>query len=213
MNGYKGDEKDRKLMIPVAAIFMSVVALVGIGYAAVSTSVSNEDNDVGTSVLEIDLFKGTDSKTKVTDYVFDAGTIPYSINTVTEDGGSGTAESKKTYSLEAGNEVVLSEENLCLGLVGDTNGGSYNVTVTVSDSSTSSCFDSFKLYVGTSDTEGTVVSSTGTVVSMPFTSDKSNSYVAIKLVGVTAALSGEYTGNGLPETPTLDVKFTYTPIE
>lgn len=212
MNDYKGDEKNRKLMIPVAAIFMSVVALVGIGYAAVSTSVSNEDNDVGTSVLEIDLFKGTD-KTKVTDYAFDAGSVPYSINTVTNDGGSGTAVSEKTYSLEANNEVVLSEENLCLGLVGDKNGGSYNVTVTVSQSPTSSCFGSFKLYVGTSDTEGTVVSSTGTVVSMPFTSDGTNSYVAIKLVGVTAALSGNYTESSLPETPTLDVKFTYTPIE
>lgn len=55
MNGYKGDEKDRKLMIPVAAIFMSVVALVGIGYAAMSSSVTSDDNLVTTDVFAVDV--------------------------------------------------------------------------------------------------------------------------------------------------------------
>ena len=203
MNGYKGDEKDRKLMIPVAAIFMSVVALVGIGYATMTSTVENNDNPTLGDEAYIDLYtkENNDYSVVTGEYAFNMATIPYSVNTVTAKGTSG-AETTRTYSIESGT-VTISIDDLYLGIENFDASKTYNVTMTVKETvgdATSSFFSGFTLTVGSTDkamTDGIA------------TIDISSQYTSIVLKGTLNAVSDQaFTGS--LQLPEIDVSISMT---
>ena len=49
------EDKRKKLIVPAVALMMCAVAMIGIGYAAISTSVESDDNDINHKKLYIDL--------------------------------------------------------------------------------------------------------------------------------------------------------------
>ena len=49
------EEKRKKLIVPAVALMMCAVAMIGIGYAAISTSVESDSNDINHNYLYIDL--------------------------------------------------------------------------------------------------------------------------------------------------------------
>lgn len=119
MNGYKGDEKDRKLMIPVAAILMSVVALVGIGYATITSSVTSENNDVTDNFFTIDIQDTAPTSwnsvtTNSADNAFD-GTLTTSNNKVGNTPGVSTSYDGTAY-LKAFNKESGSDDTTAFTL-------------------------------------------------------------------------------------------------
>lgn len=205
MNGYKGDEKDRKLMIPVAAIFMSVVALVGIGYATMTSTVENNDNPTLGEEAYIDLYTSSDKTnySLVTDkYAFNGATIPYSVNTVTAKDASGNADTTRTYSIGSGT-VTISIDDLYLGISNYDASSTYNVTMTVKETvgdAASSFFSGFTLTVGS--TEKAMTDGTATI-------DISSQYTSIVLKGTLNAVSDQaFTGS--LQLPEIDVSISMT---
>lgn len=199
MNGYKGDEKDRKLMIPVAAIFMSVVALVGIGYAAMTSTVENNDNDVLSDGFYVDLYSSESLESPIGESIFDDGVLSYVVNTKTSGNGS-DAIVVKEYVLSQG-EIVLNSSPVYLGLNEFTSGQKFTVTMTIDDAA-STVIAEYKLYEVTSEGETLLRTVDSSSDSASFVVDSQFTRIVLKATPASGLIDDSLT------MPTIDVKFS-----
>lgn len=200
MNGYKGDEKNRKLMIPVAAIFMSVVALVGLGFALTS-SVSNNGNSVVADDFALNLYKDDNGATEVSELVFNGGKLPYVVDTTVTSSGS-----TKTITFDTA-EITLNPSKVYLGSSDFTDGTSYTITMKLTattDASGTSPFEKYDLYVAGSDGNLTVVSDADPGADgVQFTVSAQYTEIALKAKPLSSG-----TMSSIPSMPTIDVTFS-----
>lgn len=199
MNGYKGDEKDRKLMIPIAAIFMSVVALVGLGFALTS-SVSNNGNSVVADDFALNLYEDDKGATEVSNLVFNGGKLPYVVDTTVTSSGS-----TKTITFDTA-EITLNPSKVYLGSSDFVNGTDYTITMklTVTTASGTSPFEKYDLYVAGSDGNLTVVSDADPEADgVQFTVSAQYTEIALKAKPLSSG-----TMSSIPSMPTIDVTFS-----
>ncbi|HKM09486.1 MAG TPA: hypothetical protein VJX93_03230, partial [Candidatus Methanomethylophilaceae archaeon] len=67
------ESKNKKLLVPVLALFLCATALIGVGYAAVVSSVSVTGNDIGVSHVYIDFEANTEGTFSSSADTIDAG--------------------------------------------------------------------------------------------------------------------------------------------
>lgn len=199
MNGYKGDEKNRKLMIPVAAIFMSVVALVGIGYATMTSTVENNDNTVLDDGFYVDLYPSESLGSPIGESIFDDGVLSYVVNTKTSGNGN-EATVVKEYVLSQ-DEIVLNSSSVYLGLNEFTNGQTFTVTMTI-NATASAAITGYKLYEITSGSETSLCSVDSSSVSASFVVDSQFTQIVLKATPASGPIDDSWT------MPTIDVKFS-----
>ena len=199
MNGYKGDEKDRKLMIPVAAIFMSVVALVGLGFALTS-SVSNNGNSVVADDFALNLYEDDNGATEVSNLVFNGGKLPYVVDTTVTSSGS-----TKTITFDTA-EITLNPYKVYLGSSDFVNGTDYTITMklTATTASGTSPFEDYNLYIVGSDGSQTLVADADNGTDgVQFTVSTQYTQIALKATPLAGG-----TMSSIPSMPTIDVTFS-----
>ncbi len=77
--GMEGGNGSKRLLVPIIALLLCATALAGVGYAALTSSVSNSGNEVGSSfaILTIKDEDGVQNATISGDAVIDYGTVSF----------------------------------------------------------------------------------------------------------------------------------------
>ncbi|MFT0898930.1 hypothetical protein [Candidatus Methanoprimaticola sp. MG2] len=191
----------KRILVPIVAIMMCAVAIIGVGYSLTST-VSSNDNPISGDGLELSLYSSnTGGDTELENKaIFGDGKIPYSVNTVTEKNGS-AFKTTKEYKVEAGIEVKLNYGNVYLG-INKTPSSSEPYTITMTYNVYSAPFSEIRLYTGDGATLASDIDS-DPLNGLQF--EITEQYTKIELRGITS----EYAGDASPAS-TVDVNFSVT---
>lgn len=140
----------KRILVPIVAIMMCAVAIIGVGYSLTST-VSSNDNSIGVDGLELNLYKtaettGDGSNIWTSGEIFGNCNIPYAVNTTTAKNSSGIYETTTEYVMTP-REVELNNGTVYLGINKEIESGKAYV-VTMSCGVSNSIFTEINLYTG-----------------------------------------------------------------
>lgn len=126
--GKEENNRTRRLIVPMVAVMMCAVAIIGIGFS-LSPTVENNGNTVeANEPLGIDLYTNITNPTPVESLVFSEGMIDY----VTKKTVDGTSTPVLMYAWDA-QEVELNNGDLWIGIEGYDSTKTYNITMNATE--------------------------------------------------------------------------------
>jgi len=98
MTAYRNERNRKKLLIPVVALVLCAAAMIGLGYAALTSTVTNQANVVAGDGLSADLVDSDGNALTGHDFANDEDVIHY---------GTSTIDGVTTYYVSADSEIKL----------------------------------------------------------------------------------------------------------